>query len=327
MKSELNLIPTVIINPSTIVVYNQVIWDPVKPSRNKIDTIETEKEVVNENFVKSTRKAEGKVSKHAKRKISKAIEYLVATAYEQKQIERLSQKFVKFRVVFVTLTLPSKQIHTDNEIINRCLNSFLLEIKKYHNVSKYVWRAEKQKNGNIHFHILTDKFISYYEIRNRWNRIVNKLGYVDRFQEKHGHRTPNSTDIHSTRKVKNLKSYLTKYMTKNEEEKQEIQQQAYDSYQENEDKTDTYNSQTGRIWGCSHNLSKIKGFTSEIDSEISDELKKVVNQKEVKKYESTYFTVYNIDYHTLRKYGADQLFGYFCNYLLEEFDYSEQLTI
>ena len=303
MKSELTLIPTAIVNPSGIVIYNQIIWDPIKPSqKHQI----SQAEIAEENtarILNSSRKANGNVSKHAKRKMSKAIEYLVTTSYEKKVKEKVYGKTIIVKVAFITLTLPSAQTHTDSEIINRCLNSFLIEIRKFYNVNKYVWRAEKQQNGNIHFHILTDKFIPWNELRNRWNRIINKLGYVDRFQEKHGHRTPNSTDVHSTRKIKNLKSYLTKYLTKNENTTKENTNPEVETASKISKMETNYKSSTGRIWGCSHNLSKIQGFKSEIDSEISEELTKVVNQKEVRKYESTYFTVIILTITSLKNMG------------------------
>src|SRR3972149_9919788 len=87
------------------------------------------------------------------------------------------------RITFITLTLPSNQIHTDNVIKSKCLNQLLIEMSRYHKVEQYIWRAEKQKNGNIHFHILADRYIFWSDIRNRWNRIVNKLGYVDRYKD------------------------------------------------------------------------------------------------------------------------------------------------
>ncbi|GAH86291.1 unnamed protein product, partial [marine sediment metagenome] len=47
----------------------------------------------------------------------------------------------------------------------------------------YVWRAEKQENGNIHFHFIVDNFIPWNELRNTWNRIQQNLGYISRFSE------------------------------------------------------------------------------------------------------------------------------------------------
>lgn len=349
MKAELNLIPTAIVNPSSIVVYNQVVWYPSKPTKEKLSTGQFDENGNLISFLRSTRKAEGQVSPQAKRKISKAIDYLIATSREKKVYEKVSGKMVRFTIAFVTLTLPSKQIHSDKEIINKCLNSLLLEAKKYYEVKNYVWRAEKQQNGNIHFHLLIDKFIPYYELRNRWNRIVNKLGYVDRYQDnmkeyyKNGFRksnnkndkrpeelqyiayqkastsnyaNPNSTDIHSTKKIKNLKAYVTKYLTKSEPETAE-----------NEEPKKEHQKQTGRVWSCNHELGQAKGYATEIDNEIGQELTNLKNSGKVRIYEGYYFTVYNVSFEQLNKLNAENLFYYFANYLLERFNYNYQMKI
>jgi len=331
------------------VIYNQVLWDPYRPSHSSKTINNFYDKELNESFLLSSRKANGNVSIQAKRKLSKAIEYLITTATEKKVHERLTGKTVTFKIAFITLTLPSKQQHPDTEIINTCLNSFIIEIKKYYHVKNYVWRAEKQKNGNIHFHLIIDKFIPWSELRDRWNRIINKLGYVTRYQEflKTWHNAgfklrkdllknwdeqaqrlayqkgktndfanPNSTDIHSTKKIRNIKKYLTKYLTKNEQP-------------ENNQLTNNapHAKQTGRIWGCNHELSNIEGFKAEIDSEIADELRTILSTQKVHVYSTTYFSVYYLDYHDLKKLGANQLFKYFANYLYDEFGFNEQLKI
>jgi hypothetical protein len=87
-------------------------------------------------------------------------------------------RYFTFEVNFVTLSLASKQIHSDQVIKSKLLDSLLKESKRRWNVDHYIWKAEKQKNGSIHFHILTDVFIPYNELRNVWNRIQGKLGYI-----------------------------------------------------------------------------------------------------------------------------------------------------
>ena len=315
MTNDITFIPHVIINPSSIVSYMEVISNKPR-KKSHLSFIDPDYDPkANSAFLNSTRKASGYISDQAKRKMSKAIEYLLATSQPKKVREKLSGKYLTVKTSFLTLTLPSKQIHDDKEIINICLNSMLNELRMWHNIKNYIWRAELQKNGNIHFHILTDRFIPWYDARNRWNRIVNKLGYVDRFHEKHGHRTPNSTDIHSTRRVKNLKAYLVKYMVKDEPPPlNEITPEMMER------------TQTGRTWSCNHELSQTRGLNLIIDNEIDTELKKVISHQDVKKYESDYFTVYYLDYHIIKKTGANLLFKYFSDYLYEKLHFSEQLT-
>jgi len=91
-------------------------------------------------------------------------------------------------VTFVTLTLPSKQIHHDNVIKNECLDPFLEwmranETKKGWNVKAYLWRAEAQKEGNIHFHLICDRWIDHKAIRRKWNQLVERLGYISAYRK------------------------------------------------------------------------------------------------------------------------------------------------
>lgn len=315
-KQDLTIIPHIVINPTSIVSYNEVISDKPR-SRKTTQFIDVNRPVEEQTtFINSKRKSEGKVSVQAKRKISKAIEYLITTAHQKKVHEKITGKTVVFKCNFLTLTLPSKQIHSDKEIINTCLNSFLNECRKYHNLRNYVWRAELQKNGNIHFHIVTDVFIPWWDARNRWNRIVNKMGYVDRFHQLHGHRTPNSTDIHSTRRISNLKAYLMKYMSKDKKEDQA-----------NETTEEKARTQDGRIWGCNQELSKTRGLNLVVDSEIDEQMKKVLSSGKIRKYEGSYFTVWYVDYHYFLTTGAAILFRYFSEYLYERLHFEEQLTL
>lgn len=258
MRQELTILPVASLHPSQIVIYSEYHYDGYKTSRrNKQSTLEyfinNEGEIhylkdeKNKAFYDSCRSAKGQVSKIAKKKITRAIDYVTAVTPQKKAYNRFTNKSFQYKLTFVTLTLPSKQIHDDKIIIRECLNQLLIELKKYHQVKNYVWRAEKQKNGNVHFHILCDKFIFFQELRDRWNRIINKLGYVDRYQKnqqnwhasgfkprpylfptwplrkqkaayERGARThwssPNSTDIHKLYKIHNVKDYLSKYMGK-----------------------------------------------------------------------------------------------------------------
>ena len=349
MKSELTLIPRLSIHPDKICTYNEIHWDPFKPSKAK-SSMPLEFYLSNTaRIIDSSRSAEGKVSDHARRKMVKAIDYLLLMAKPQNQISNPTGRSFQFCIGFITLTLPSKQIHDDNTIKKECLNQILIELKQRHKVKNYLWRAEKQKNGNIHFHIIVDKFVNWNELRNRWNRIINKLGYVDRYQAnqkafhstgfrfrselekdwtyerqlkayqegaRHDFRNPNSTDVHGIKKINNLKNYVTKYMTKNEDEKNLT-----------DDTQAQYGKQTGRIWGCNQELSDLKGAQLIVDNEISTALKKIIDKVQPVKYEGEYFTVFYIDQKQLQEFSPDILFVEFSRYLMAKFNYSNQLIL
>jgi|WetSurMetagenome_2_1015567.scaffolds.fasta_scaffold15872_3 hypothetical protein len=187
------------------------------------------------------------ISKRSQRNISNAIDYIsLISPTKSKYDERLNKR-VNFQITFVTLTLSADQVHTTLELKKHLLNQFFIEVKKKYNVTHYVWRFEQQRNFNAHFHIVLNQYINAFELRELWNRLQNKLGYVDQYRKnmeryhKEGFRlrldlidvwtmeaqekayqnglkthwsSPNSTDIHSVINIKRLSQYLQKYFSK-----------------------------------------------------------------------------------------------------------------
>jgi hypothetical protein len=349
MESRLILIPKVTIHPAKICLYSEVKWIGCKSKYTDQVTNEASAEDINPSFLHSVRKNNGFLSDHAKRKLFKSIDYLLITSDKKKVYSKVQKKYISFQIVFVTLTLQSTQLHSDKEITNKCFNQLLIELSKYHNVKKYVWRAEKQENGNIHYHLLINEFIEWSELRKRWNRICNKLGYVDSYQasqkeffengfrlsnnkndkrtveqqrkayiigQKSNWTSPNSTDIHDVRKVRDIKRYIGKYMAK--QPKVNIEELRPDA---------EIQIVEGRLWSCSQNLSNVSGCQLIEDWEISDELEKVAKLSNCYIYRSSYFKVMCISIQDIAKFGSDLLFKYFSDYLIETFDYHLQLKI
>lgn len=375
MANELTLIPRITIYPTYITTWFEHRWSNGTPKREKKDipppaplsstaeelqfAIEhgynpktgtfSKNNSLSDSFLNSSRSAEGKISKTAKKKMSKCIDFLLLLANNKLAYNRLTGRQFHMKIAFLTLTLPSEQIHSDNEIKSKCLNQFLIEIQRKFNINNYVWRAEKQKNGNIHFHIIVDHFCDYTEIRDIWNRITEKLGYVTRYREerkkwfsggfkvrqdllkkwsykkqlrayKNGVKNdwwcPNSTDIHSVRNVINIKSYVTKYMTKNESVDKATGEII-----------DDLMKQQGRLWGASRSLSSAKGASTIVDSSISEELTLLEEDPDVRSYHDDYFSVYYVDWKELTNIGATEIFQNFAAYLSKHFGYTVQNTL
>lgn len=357
MRAELTLVPNVTIHPDRVCCYYSPEWNPCRPAHQSFDVTESSSEQDHENknekpeikfdhLLKSDRKSHGSVSPIARRKLARAVDYLLLLTSDKNVYARTTGRQFAMKVAFITLTLPSSQIHSDNEIKGSCLNQFLIEVKKRCHVNRYVWRAEKQRNGNIHFHIVVDRFIPYQQVRDMWNRICNKLGYVDRYraemQKWHNGgfqvrqdllrtwdyksqvraykagvvsdwNSPNSTDIHSIRKIINLKAYIVKYMTKTTAVNRSTGE--IDELQE---------QQEGRIWGCSQDLSHITGAQVIADNSVTDEIIKLRNDGKVKMYHDPFFDVYYISVSQLTSIGCNQLFISFSNYLLSTFNFNVQ---
>jgi hypothetical protein len=283
-----------------------------------------------QNFKEKPKNHNNKISYHAKSKMEKAINYLLYLSTDKRLPDTLQGKNYLYKIAFITLTLPSKQIHNDKVIKETCLNQFLIEITKKYNVTNYIWRAERQQNKNIHFHILIDKFIPWSELRDIWNRIINKLGYVDMYRVnmkeyfktgfkvrkeyikswkeenqlkaynanlKTDYNNPNSTDIHSIKKVKNIYHYITKYVTK-------------------DDNNILIN---GRLWSCNKELSNIKGARTIIGSNLNSEIQLLKRLVPEKIYYDEYYTCISISINLLRNLKFFHICREFDNYIYDKF--------
>lgn len=158
---------------------------------------------------------QGTLSLGAKKRLRRSIELLVDIAKPKTFTHPTLQKQFTFKLSFLTLTLSApQQDYSDKQITKDCLQPFLQILRRKYKCQSYIWRAEKQKNGNIHYHITSDVYLPYDQIRDDWNNCQNKLDFINRFEQQHGHRNPNSTDIHSVRKITDLARYMIKYMSK-----------------------------------------------------------------------------------------------------------------
>jgi hypothetical protein len=132
-------------------------------------------------------------------------------AYNQLKLKHSKPPYLH---TFTTLTLPSQQMHCDKVIKRQALNNFLINMIRRWRVKNYLWKAEAQDNGNIHFHLLTDKYMEHQEVKYMWNNSLNPLGYIDWYTHNNNSLEPNSTDIHALRKIENVSSYICKYVSK-----------------------------------------------------------------------------------------------------------------
>ena len=224
-------------------------------------------------------KVKGVLSDQSMVKLRRAINLLIAISKEQKINQPWRNKQLKFKINFITLTLSAQQDkETDYQIKSKLLNHFLTILRQYHGLKSYVWKAETQKNGNLHFHITTNLYLDYQVVRDLWNNCQKKLGYIDLFNEKHSHIDPNSTDIHAVSHVKNIAAYMIKEMCKKQDDRRDID---------------------GKIWDCSRNL-KTK-YTAQLLAVNEDKsiLRNILN---------TYkHNIYNHDYYTFISMSSKQM--------------------
>lgn len=227
------------------------------------------------------------LSAKAATRIKEKVTWLYELARNKTVITNSGTTLTSFKMNFITLTLPAKQRHSTAEITANCLNQFLTELKKTHNLENYVWRLEYQNNGNVHYHIATDKYLEFEYVRAVWNRCIEKLGYVSAYHDvfsklsfreycervnksgatpiktlserfavgiRNAWRLPNTVDIRAVSNAKNIAFYISKYITKREPIK--ITQDVIDR---DSDKSNM------RLWFCSSSLSKLDKITFYIE--------------------------------------------------------------
>jgi len=180
-----------------------------------------------------------------------------------KQIRKKINFPVRYKLVFITLTLSSVQLHSDRVIKQRLLQPFLRVLRNRFKCGNYIWKAEVQDNGNIHFHIITDVFIHYMELRSVWNTIQDNLGYVERSKSSN----PNSTDIHAICRSDFVNEYLSYVSKKDDYKKKNLKADHRHYYHD-------FNS----IIGCDLQTRQVVGIKRKVEGKFYDcnsELKKI----------------------------------------------------
>jgi len=177
----------------------------------------------------------GILSKKAATKMRNAVNWLLESATWKTVYSKTEQKHFRFKVNFITLTVPKIEGRDiSSKELKALLHNWLVYSRKYFYMKNYVWKIERGKLGKLHIHLTTDTFIHYRKLRDSWNRLLMKSGYSDTYYSRTGHYDPNSTDVHSVKSIKNLAGYICKYMSK---------------------ETELGADWTGRLWGCNYELS------------------------------------------------------------------------
>ena len=272
---------------------------------------------VNEKSLKNlkVKKKSINLSKASKRKIKDSFSLLYHLA-KCRTIKISNKKYIyNFRLSFVTLTLPSTQKHTDVEIKKTCLNNFLNVMRSKFGLKNYIWISEIQENGNLHFHCVFDMYIHHKAVRYYWNRSIELLGYVSEYsnkmksltlkqyaelrgknvsevasyfyeQNREGWNNPPTEQAKSIHNVQNLVFYLSKYITKPNENEET---------QKYEERAETW----GKSWGRSSSLSRIKFITLFDYDNILSVIKRLGDNREYLQFRT--FDYCEVIYFNLKK--------------------------
>ena len=120
------------------------------------------------------------------------------------------------KLSFLTLTFLNK---VDDKLALKILGQFLDTIKKQDKNFEYLWVAERQNknlifDGNVHFHLVTNKYWKIDKHWKYWIDIQRKNGITPRDEN---FKPGSAFDVKgiTSKNAKGILGYLTKYITKN----------------------------------------------------------------------------------------------------------------
>lgn len=188
--------------------------------------------------VPTRRDPDGKLSPNARRKLKHAMRWLIASSDVKQCYEKKRKGMVDWKINLATFTFK-KNMQDDHKA--RVLFSKWLEMAKYRfSVEHYVWKAEPQERGAIHFHLATGRYLPHAEVCYTWNRLLAKEGFPQH--------NANSTDVHAVHSVESLEAYLSAYLM-------------------DDSKHEGRRMIKGKLWGCSHGLSQAGQLYNYIDDD------------------------------------------------------------
>lgn len=341
VESLFQSVPTFSLTPNRLSLYNTIckVVDNGKEKIQKISRLEKEQLLANLHggeYTSETRWHEFKLSESGRKSMQLKINWLYFMAKSRYKKTLGGAEIYNFKINFMTLTLPAKQMHPTAEITKNAFNQFLTEIRVLYQMENYVWRIEFQKNGNVHYHLVTDTFTEFYQVQKIWNRCLSKMGYVQEYHKKHAlmslndyvkeysnngetpfdvlkkryftgkslnWSSPNSVDVKSVTSGKKIAFYISKYFGKKQDDRNQCNE------------LDNKENSTGiRLWFCSRSLSKLSKISGFIEPFKFDLLSIVTAVKDTLEVIHHYCTSYFYSFSTLLPEGKEIIHKLLYNY-------------
>lgn len=187
----------------------------------------------------TTKAYSGKVTDSVKKRINKAVDLLIMKSPKKYVFNPVTKKRQPFTLNFITLTVSAIRNISSIEGYVNLLKPFLRRLRiKFKDGISYVWKCELQKRGQIHYHLTCNRFVHLDWIRKEWNNLQRKHRYLDHYAKIYKSFNPNSTDVHAVWKVRDIASYLSKYLSK----------------------SDPSQALKSKVWDCSQDL-KMKRYS------------------------------------------------------------------
>lgn len=214
--------------------------------------------------------------------------YTMVKKYDPDSLKYQIKKDGKFvsvnrRPVFLTLTVPNQTI-SDYDVKEKCLIPFLDNLVKTYFVKMYIWKAETQLRGAIHFHLVLDCYVQWDDIRRLWYKHLKKNGLMDQvknllFQDDDDlekselEKASRITWVVALDDVETMKQELSGYFGADRDDDGKIKYK--------HDKKKTVREISGRSWGCTKNLQ----YPSLSVDSLNDDLLKEIEETAIEKRE------------------------------------------
>ena len=194
--------------------------------------------------------------------------------------------------IFITLTLSQNTTIEHKTIQRQLLQNFIKQIKYHYNIKEIFWKAELQKSGRLHFHVVADHYIPYKAIQERWNNLQRKKGLTEQYEKKYNKKNPPSTHVKMIDNLEKSISYVMKYVSKNN--------------QNDKLKINPYK--------FSNNLLRLKPFTFSRTQNYIPNFNDYLHSIESGAYQSDFFTVIKLKQKPNPKTMPKQLAKMYVNY-------------
>lgn len=221
-------------------------------------------------------KNDGVLSEKQAYKLRNAINWLQYLSEGKFYTDPVTKQKYALRLNMITLTLCAEQMHPDTYIYHKLVRPFLKWLQRK-GATHYVWRAEAQSNGRIHFHITCNRYVRAQSIQLKWNSLLQEHGYIRAYIQSGGDENPPSTDVTGNKQSHKLAKYLVKYMSKRYpfkhcqrycviKDKPKVIEMISDYVLQQDNSYDMVPRPIEcKLWGCSLELSQQRRNISELD--------------------------------------------------------------
>ena len=240
------------------------------------------------------------LSKKSQSRVRNIVNLLLECSTRKKVYAKKEKKAFSYKIGFMTLTLPEDLKLTDHQVHYKIFRPFIRRLQEKHKLAEYLWKAETQDNNQLHYHLTINVFIHWKIINHEWNQQIVKQKYTFT-SDRHERAT---TQIKSTKDVRNMGAYLCGYVAKKDLYKKAGRKFIKDHYNKNTTVTllpENWFVEGGmykkrvpdiKLWDCSENLKKEKlsfKMCNSINKEILEQLSLITDRELRFDYYSIWF--------------------------------------